>query len=212
MNSWVQPQRARQGVIKSLADRGGRETSESVRAAALPTATLAVATARSRGRRVVAHAPKLRRLPLPNALFARRRSRCTLAAAAAGRVQTSRGGSLAPDNERSAGRRRWSRLIICCDRLSRSISCRCAGRCRGRRARWRRSRPSMKSAAAKVVMVARRSFPLTSVRDRRQAPTSDACQRARFGAYGQEGALALAIEAFEEQTCCQHVSSLRSLT
>ena len=59
----------------------------------------------------------------------------------------------------------------------------------------------MKSAAAKVVMVARRSFPLTCVRGRRRAPTSDACQRAPLGAYGQEGALAFAIEAFEEQTC-----------
>ena len=56
--------------------QGGRETCESVQTQRLPMATLAVATARSRGRRVVAHAPILRRMTRPNALLARRRFRC----------------------------------------------------------------------------------------------------------------------------------------
>ena len=119
---------------KKPSGQGWARDPESVRAAALPMATLAVAKARSRGRCVVAHAPILCRMTHPNALSARRRFRCALAEVAAGRAQTSRGGSVAPDNARSSGHRRWSRLIISCHRLVRVQCCRCAGRHCGRRA------------------------------------------------------------------------------
>ena len=99
---------------KKPSGQGWARDLESVRALRLPMATLAVATARSRGRRVVAHAPILRQMTHPNALLARRRFRCALAEVAAGRAQTSRGGSVAPDNARYSGHRRWSRLMISC--------------------------------------------------------------------------------------------------
>ena len=119
---------------KKPSGQGWARDLESVRALRLPMATLAVATARSRGRRVVAHAPILRQMTHPNALLARRRFRCALAEVAAGRAQTSRGGSVALDNERSSGHRRWSRLMISCHRLAQVQCCRCAGRHCGRRA------------------------------------------------------------------------------